>query len=180
MLKLAVTAVILMGTWLALAGNLAIETVVVGAITAALCTYVFRDLIAGASWIGRAERLQNEEATGRPSAGILSRACWIVLFGPVFLWKVFLSGLGMAVLALKPSIDFWPGIVKVEGKLKSLTGTALFANLLTLTPGTMTIDYDEQDDALYVHWIDLTGYGEEDFDRQVTSGLRDWMHRIGA
>lgn len=53
-----------------------------------------------------------------------------------------------------------------------MSGTALFANLLTLTPGTLTIDYDEDDDALYVHWIDVTGYGEADFDRRVTSGLR--------
>ncbi|MFW5686230.1 MAG: Na+/H+ antiporter subunit E, partial [Spirochaetota bacterium] len=110
----------------------------------------------------------------------LRRLAWVLVFVPVYLWKVLLSGFGMAFLALKPSIDFWPGIVRVEGKLNTVSGTALFANLLTLTPGTLTIDYDEDDDALYVHWIDVTGYGEADFDRRVTSGLRVWMKRIEA
>ena len=180
MLKLSLMVMVLLVIWVALAGNLAIETIAIGAVTAVASTVVFRDLIAGRRWFGRDERLRDPHVGKRSLGQRLKRVGWIILFGPVFVWKVLLSGIDMAGLALKPSIDFWPGIVRVEGKLNTLTGTALFSNLLTLTPGTMTIDYDETDDALYVHWIDLTGYGEKDFDRRVTSGLRKWMHRIEA
>lgn len=180
MLKLVLTGTLLMGIWLVLAGNLALETVVIGGLAAVTSTLVFRDVITGARWIGRRERLRNDDVQHRPLRVRLRRLFWILALGPVYLWKVLLSGIGMAFLALKPSIDFWPGIVRVDGKLNTVSGTALFANLLTLTPGTLTIDYDEDADALYVHWIDVTGYGEADFDRRVTSGLRVWMKRIEA
>ncbi|MFW6288439.1 MAG: Na+/H+ antiporter subunit E [Spirochaetota bacterium] len=180
MIKLAITATLLLGLWLVLAGNVALETVAVGVLAAGVSTLVFKDLITADRWLGHRERLRNEDVPRRPLGVRLRRLLWILAFGPVYLWKVLLSGTGMAFLALKPSIDFWPGIVRVEGKLNTVSGTALFANLLTLTPGTLTIDYDEDADALYIHWIDVTGYGEADFDRRVTSGLRVWMKRIEA
>ncbi|MFW5880609.1 MAG: Na+/H+ antiporter subunit E [Spirochaetota bacterium] len=180
MLKPTIAGVLLLGTWLILAGNLAPETVVTGALASGIAILVFRDLIVGKRWLGRPERLRPGQAPRRPVLIRLRRLSWVLVFVPVYLWKVLLSGVGMAIFALKPSIDFWPGIVRVEAKLNTVSGTTLFANLLTLTPGTLTIDYDEDDDALYVHWIDVTGYGEADFDRRVTSGLRVWMKRIEA
>ncbi|MFW5686032.1 MAG: Na+/H+ antiporter subunit E [Spirochaetota bacterium] len=180
MLKPTIAGVLLLGTWLILAGNLAPETVVTGALASGIAILVFRDLIVGKRWLGRSERLRPGQAPRRPVLIRLRRLSWVLVFVPVYLWKVLLSGVGMAIFALKPSIDFWPGIVRVEAKLNTVSGTTLFANLLTLTPGTLTIDYDEDDDALYVHWIDVTGYGEADFDRRVTSGLRVWMKRIEA
>lgn len=180
MLKLVVAGMLLLGIWLVLAGNLAIETVLVGGLASVVSILVFRDLIGGERWLGRAEYLRDNGSPHRPILIRLRRFAWIVAFGPVYVWKVVVSGVNMAFLALRPTIDFWPGIVRVDGKLNSVSGTAFFANLLTLTPGTLTIDYDEEADALYVHWIDVTGYGEADFDRRVTSGLRVWMKRIGA
>lgn len=158
--------------------------IVVGLIVSAGSVVIFRELIVGDRWLGRAELLRADEEDGGGRAGTtwqrLSRVGSGIVFLPVFLWKVLLAGVNMAFLAFKPSLDFWPGIVRVEGDMRTVSGTTLFANLLTLTPGTLTIDYDEEGDALYVHWIDVTGYGEDDFDHRVTSGMRVWMRRIGA
>ena len=179
MAKLAVTAILLFGIWLVLAGSVTSGTIIAGVVISAVSTIFFREVIAGDSWLGRSERLRQpgQRQTIRRGAQRLLAAVALV---PVFLWKVLLSAFNIAFLALKPSIDFWPGIVKVEGGMNTVSGTTLFANLLTLTPGTLTLDYDEKGDALYVHWIDVTGYGEADFDSRVTSGLRAWMRRIGA
>lgn len=166
--------------WIVLTGSTAAGVLVSGFVVTAASVLVFRRLIAGEHWLGHRERLVPAPGDGQAAGPRLRRFVWMIAFVPVFLWKVFLSGVNTAVLAFRPSIDFWPGIVKVEGGLRTTTGTTLFANLLTLTPGTLTIDYDERDDVLYVHWIDITGYGEADFDTMVTSGLRRWMQRIGA
>ncbi len=180
MVKIVLAAVFLFGIWVALTGALVPINIITGVAVSITSVAVFRELIGGDSWLSRGERLR-PAPSGPPSprrtVRILAAACALA---PVFLWKVLLSGINMAFLALKPSIDFWPGIVRVDGGMNTVSGTTLFANLLTLTPGTLTLDYDEKDDVLYVHWIDVTGYGEADFDSRVTSGLRAWMRRIGA
>ena len=179
MLKLVGTIMLLFGIWIVFAGRATLTTVIAGVVVSVVSTLSFRELIGGERWLGRAERLQPEPQQ-RSRADVLRRLLAAAALMPVFLWKVLLSGINMAFLALKPSIDFWPGIVRVEGGMNTVSGTTLFASLLTLTPGTLTLDYDEAGDALYVHWIDVTGYGETDFDSRVTSGLRVWMRRIGA
>lgn len=45
-----------------------------------------------------------------------------------------------------------PGIVKISPKLKTDFGTTLLANSITLTPGTLTVDIDKENN-LYVHWL---------------------------
>ncbi|MFN2351270.1 MAG: Na+/H+ antiporter subunit E [Kiritimatiellia bacterium] len=119
----------------------------------------------------------------KPHAGfaaskLLLRLWYLLLFIPVFIGKVLASGAHIARLALAPSMDFWPGIVRIRGGLPSLDHTTLLAGLITLTPGTLTIDYDEQGDDLYVHWIDVTAYGDIEMDDKVISGLRRWVGRL--
>ena len=180
MRKIVVAWALLGVVWIVLTGTLAPAVVIPGLIVSAAAVLLFRTLISGDAWLGHRERLRSDAEENDGFATRLRRLGWLLLFIPVFLWKIVLSGVNMALLALRPGVDFWPGIVRVEGGFRTTTGTTLFANLLTLTPGTLTIDYDEAEDALYVHWIDITGYGEADFDTRVTSGLRRWMHRIGA
>ncbi len=156
----------LLTVWLVLAGNLRASTVIAGIVLCGAAVVIFANLAT-----------EHAVRSDRGAPQVARRLLWALLFMPVFLGKVLLSGLTMAFLALKPSIDFWPGIVRVHGGFRSLVTTAIFANAMTLTPGTLTVDYDEENDDLYVHWIDVTGY-EEDFDHRVTSGMRVWMERL--
>jgi len=48
-----------------------------------------------------------------------------------------------------------PGIVKISPKLKTDLGATLLANSITLTPGTLTVDIDEDSNDLYIHWINV-------------------------
>ncbi len=167
----------LLAVWLVLAGNVRASTLIAGIVLCAAAVVIFANLATEHTVRGGRGPDAGEQPASVGLWPFVRRMLWALVFIPVFLGKVLLSGLTMAFLALKPSIDFWPGIVRVRGGFRSLTTTAIFANAMTLTPGTLTVDYDEKTDDLYVHWIDVTGY-EDDFDHRVTSGMRVWMERL--
>ena len=48
-----------------------------------------------------------------------------------------------------------PGIVKISPDLKTDLGITMLANSITLTPGTLSVDIDEDRNDLYIHWINV-------------------------
>ena len=48
-----------------------------------------------------------------------------------------------------------PGIVKISPNLKTDLGITILANSITLTPGTLSVDIDEDKNNLYIHWINV-------------------------
>ncbi|MFH1013297.1 MAG: Na+/H+ antiporter subunit E [Thermoplasmatota archaeon] len=48
-----------------------------------------------------------------------------------------------------------PGIVKIKPDLKTDLGITMLANSITLTPGTLSVDIDEDTHELYIHWINV-------------------------
>ena len=48
-----------------------------------------------------------------------------------------------------------PGIVKISPNLKTDLGITMLANSITLTPGTLTVDIDEEKNDLYIHWLNV-------------------------
>ena len=71
----------------------------------------------------------------------------------VFFWDLIKSNLDVALRVLKPSLPINPGIVKTKTVLKSKMARMILTNSITLTPGTLTVDIE--DDILYIHWIDV-------------------------
>lgn len=71
----------------------------------------------------------------------------------VFLTELLKSNLDVALRVVSPSLPINPGIVEVKTKLKSKIGRIFLANSITLTPGTFTIEINE--DSLFIHWIDV-------------------------
>ena len=48
-----------------------------------------------------------------------------------------------------------PGIVRITPDLKTDLGITMLANSITLTPGTLSVDVDEDKNDLYIHWINV-------------------------
>lgn len=71
----------------------------------------------------------------------------------VFFWDLVKSNIHVALIVLKPSLPINPGIVKTKTILKSKMARMILTNSITLTPGTLTVDIE--DDILYIHWIDV-------------------------
>jgi multicomponent Na+:H+ antiporter subunit E len=76
-----------------------------------------------------------------------------------------------------------PGIVRISPGLKSDLGVLFLANSITLTPGTLTVDVDEETNDLFVHMINIERGMEKD---EVTESedmfalfrLPEWIRRI--
>jgi multicomponent Na+:H+ antiporter subunit E len=74
-----------------------------------------------------------------------------------------------------------PGIVKISPKLKTDLGITLLANSITLTPGTLSVDIDENTNDLYIHWINVKTHAinKKPIDAKYVCGSFDkWVRRI--
>lgn len=80
---------------------------------------------------------------------------WFVVYVFYFLYYCLRANLDVAYRALHPDLPIRPGIVKVPTTLTSDVARTFLANSITLTPGTLTIDI--QDDHLFIHWINVQG-----------------------
>jgi multicomponent Na+:H+ antiporter subunit E len=81
---------------------------------------------------------------------------WILfigyLIGPFFI-ALAKANIDVAYRVITGKIN--PGIVKISPGLTTDLGITLLANSITLTPGTLSVDIDEETNDLYVHWINV-------------------------
>ncbi len=83
------------------------------------------------------------------------RISLLVRFLGFFLKELVLSSLRVMVQVLLPRQNLRPAVVAVPLDVQSDTGIALLANLITLTPGTLTLDVSTDRKMMYIHVIDL-------------------------
>ena len=72
-------------------------------------------------------------------------------FAGFFVWQLILSNLRVAYDVITPRLYMRPGIVAVPLDAKTDQEITLLANLITLTPGTLSLDVSEDRRTLYVH-----------------------------
>lgn len=77
----------------------------------------------------------------------------LLAYGVVFAIALLRANLDMARRILSPSLPIRPALVHVRTELQSDFAKLLLANSITLTPGTLSVDV--QDDLILVHWIDV-------------------------
>ncbi len=73
----------------------------------------------------------------------------------LFLWEMAKANIHVAYLVLHPDLPIKPGIVKIKSNLKNDSAITALANSITLTPGTLTIDVNDENHDLYIHCIDV-------------------------
>ena len=73
------------------------------------------------------------------------------LYVPWLLAEVIRANLAVARLILHPRLPISPRMIRVPAEQKSALGKVLYANSITLTPGTVTVDVDEHEGTLLVH-----------------------------
>lgn len=82
---------------------------------------------------------------------------WIVVLGrtlgfvPFFVWELILANLEVAREVMTPKHGMEPGIIRVPLEARTDLEIMLFANLISLTPGTLTLGVTDDRSALYVH-----------------------------
>lgn len=68
-----------------------------------------------------------------------------------FLKELLVSSVRVAVDVLKPSFTFTPGVIAFPLTAKSDLEITLLANVISLTPGTLSLDVSDDRKMLYVH-----------------------------
>lgn len=74
-------------------------------------------------------------------------------FIPFFLWELLLANLQVALEVVRPRHRMDPGIIRVPLNARSDLEITFFANLISLTPGTLTVGVAKDRSALYVHGL---------------------------
>ena len=132
-MKPAVLILILALIWAAVTGVFSLSNLLLGAFVALAAAFFLRS---------------------RLSAPLMSRraAAAARLLG-LFIYELVLSGLRVAVLVLSPNMhrQLRPGFVAFPLGLTSEGEIALLANLITLTPGTLSVDVSEDKKVLLIH-----------------------------
>lgn len=114
--------------------------------------YVFRRLYAPRIRLGRAIKAV-------PAA---------VRLVTIFLWDVIVANVDVAYRVLAPTRPIEPQVILVPLRVETDLGVTTIANAITLTPGTITLDHEPSDNALFVHIID--GRNPE----AVVEPIREW------
>ncbi len=97
------------------------------------------------------------------------------LYIPLFIWKLILANLQMALIVLSPSLPIKPGFVVVKTGLQHDISKLSLANSITLTPGTLSIDIVE--DEVLIHWVNVQG---EDSTEQRDLISKDFEKSLGG
>ncbi|PRO65070.1 Na+/H+ antiporter subunit E [Alkalicoccus urumqiensis] len=71
----------------------------------------------------------------------------------LFAYKLVEANWDVIKIILRPKLDIEPGIIAVPTKLKSDWERTLLANLISLTPGTLTMNFSEDGSTLFIHAI---------------------------
>jgi len=126
---LAALSVALFAVWLLWSGYL--ENTLLVVLGALSCIFV--------AILARRMRLVDAE-------GVPVEIAWRLLrYAPWLLWQVFLANLHVARRILDPKLPIHPSVIRVKPGQKRDLGRVIYANSITLTPGTVSIDIDENE-----------------------------------
>jgi multicomponent Na+:H+ antiporter subunit E len=84
---------------------------------------------------------------------------WLKLIG-FFALELIRSALGVAWLVVQPKPRLRPGIVAFPLTLTTDAQITLLANLITLTPGTLSVDVSADRKTLFIHALDVANRDE--------------------
>jgi multicomponent Na+:H+ antiporter subunit E len=101
---------------------------------------------------------------------------WFGVYVLYFLYYCFRANLDVAYRAIHPDIPIRPGIVKVHTDLKTDLAKAFLANSITLTPGTLTVDI--QDNKMFIHWINVCTDDPEEQNEIIVKRFERILRRI--
>ena len=75
----------------------------------------------------------------------------MAIYWPWLLWKILWSNIEVSIKILQPELKIQPEFITIRHKQSSDLCRVIYANSITLTPGTVTIE--EKDDEFIVHTL---------------------------
>lgn len=102
--------------------------------------------------------------------GYFTKLPKIISFILFFIKELIVANLIVAYDIITPQHKMRPAIIAIPLDTKSDIEITILANMITLTPGTLSIDVSECKEYLYVHTMYLEGTADE-FRKEIKHGL---------
>lgn len=135
MKSLFLVNVLLALAWGAVTGAFTVQNLLFGFIIGALALIVIRNQVGTTGYLRRTRRIAS--------------LVWL------FVYELVLSGVRVARIVLSPgTMPLNPAMIAVPLTVTRDAEIALLANLITLTPGTLSVDVSDDRKTLYVHALD--------------------------
>lgn len=148
--------VLLALAWISVTGEISPANFIFGFILSYGLLWVWRGTLKSTTYFNKVYRLIN-----------------FILY---FLKELFIANIRVAYEVLTPRLRVTPAIVAIPLTIKSNTEITLLANLITLTPGTLSLDVSDDKKTLYVHTMYMDDV--EAFRRSVTEGFEKKVREL--
>lgn len=129
----AFLVVILALIWAGISGNFTGLNLLFGGLIGAVAVLILREALSGPRSSRRIRR--------------------VVSLAVLFVYELMVSAVRVALVVIRPDMSkaVRPAIIAVPLTVKSDAEITLLANLITLTPGTLSVDVSADKSVLYVH-----------------------------
>lgn len=135
--------------WMLLTGEFSAENFIEGAIMGYIILWISKSALGGTKYFNKI-----------PKA---------ISFFFYFIKEMILANLKVAFDIITPKDYMKPGIVAVPLDAETDIEITLLANLITLTPGTLSLDVSHDKKTLYIHALYIED--AEDFRSQIKNGM---------
>jgi multicomponent Na+:H+ antiporter subunit E len=146
--------------WVAVTSSFDLASVIAGATVSAALAYFFAERLA----VWRTIRMSPLQLYH------------FVLYTGVFFRELVEANIAVMRYVYAPRIRIRPGILRARTRLRSPIGRLALANSVTLTPGSLVLDTDE--DALVVHCLDLTDADREKVAEAIVRPVEKHLERV--
>lgn len=144
--------------WGAVTGSFTLVNLILGFCLGGLALFLIREQVGTYSYYNRAIRV-------------------LLLFG-TFIYELLLSALRVARILISPRINLKPRIIAYPLTVDRDFEITLLANLITLTPGTLSVDISTDRKFLFIHCIDAPDQEatikdiKQSFERRIMEAFR--------
>lgn len=126
-----------------------------------LAGFVFGYLVLALIAASRGERL-----------GYIRKVPEVIGFTLYYLWELIKSNMRVAYEVLTPRHSMVPGVIGLPLETQSDASLTIFANLVTFTPGTLSLDISDDRRMLFIHAM----YIEDE--ARLAADLKDMERRV--
>jgi len=150
--------VLLALAWGAVTGSFSLLNLLFGFVIAALALWIIREQYDTAAYVRRVRRVTS-----------------LIL---VFLKDLTVSALRVAAITLSPRRSYQPAFIAFPLTTDRNAEISLLANMITLTPGTLSVDVSDDKSTLFIHCLDVPDTEAlkqdiaEGFERKIMEAMR--------
>jgi multicomponent Na+:H+ antiporter subunit E len=155
--------------WVALQGTLSVGNVLLGVVFGGAILRVSRPLFDD----GEPTESRRLSEGVRP----LLRTWQVLVLLVVFLRELLVSAFQVAWYVLQPTLQIHPAIIEYPLDVQTPREITVLANLISLTPGTLSLDVSPDSDHLYVHAISVETDDGADVIEEIKGSLEKHVSR---